>query len=125
MENMEYLFEDIMFYREYSEKITIKHQEPDMKIRRNNLTAIKNLLYEINEADVWCACGNIIRKRKYLYDMLFGNKEKGIDGITSLFNANYHFKAYGSTIKGCPKHSLVISHNDKLKDFRGLTNEIE
>lgn len=91
--------------------------EPDMEIHRNNLTAIKNLLSEIKEADVWCAWGNTIGKRKYLYDLLFGNKEKGIDGIISLFNTNYHFKAYGSTVKGCPKHPLVMSNNDKLKDL--------
>ena len=97
--------------------------EPDMEIHRNNLTAIKNLLSEIKEADVWCAWGNIIGKRKYLYNLLLGNTEKGIDGIISLFNKNYHFKAYGSTAKGCPKHPLVISHNDKLKDLAevGLT----
>lgn len=89
--------------------------EPNMEIHSNNLTAIKNLLSEIKEADVWCAWGNIIRKRKYLYDLLLGNKEKGIDGIIGLFNTNYYFKAYGSTVKGCPKHPLVISHNNKLK----------
>lgn len=93
------------------------HQEPNMEIHRNNLIAIKNLLSEIKEADVWCAWGNIIGKRKYLYDLLLGNTEKGIDGIISLFNKNYRFKAYGSTVKGCPKHPLVISHNDKLKDL--------
>ena len=91
--------------------------EPNMEIHRNNLTAIKNLLSEIKEADVWCAWGNIIGKRKYLYDLLLGNTEKGIDGIISLFNKNYRFKAYGSTVKGCPKHPLVISHNNKLKDL--------
>lgn len=93
------------------------HQERNMEIHRNNLIAIKNLLSEIKEADVWCAWGNIIGKRKYLYDLLLGNTEKGIDGIISLFNKNYRFKAYGSTVKGCPKHPLVISHNDKLKDL--------
>ena len=89
----------------------------DMDIHRNKLTAIKNLLSEIKEADVWCAWGNLIGKRKYLYDLLFGNKEKDIDGIISLFNANYHFKAYGSTVESCPKHPLVMSNNDKLKEL--------
>lgn len=91
--------------------------EPDMEIHRNNLAAIKNLLSEIKEADVWCAWGNIIRKRKYLYELLFGNTEKRIDGIIGLFNTNYHFKAYDSTVKGCPKHPLVISNDDELKDL--------
>ena len=90
---------------------------PDMEIHRNNLTAIKNLLSKIKEADVWCAWGNTIEKRKYLYDLLLGNTAKGIDSIISLFNTNYHFKAYGSTVKGCPKHPLVISNDDKLKDL--------
>jgi len=48
---------------------------------------------------------------------LLGNTAKGIDSIISLFNTNYHFKAYGSTVKGCPKHPLVISNDDKLKDL--------
>ena len=78
---------------------------PDMEIHRNNLTAIKNLLSKIKEADVWCAWGNTIEKRKYLYDLLLGNTAKGIDSIISLFNTNYHFKA------------LVISNDDKLKDL--------
>lgn len=91
--------------------------KPDMEIHRNNLTAIKNLLSKIKEADVWCAWGNTIEKRKYLYDLLLGNTEKGIDSIISLFNTNYHFKVYGSTVKGCPKHPLIISNNDKLKDL--------
>lgn len=91
--------------------------KPDMEIHRNNLTAIKNLLSKIKEADVWCAWGNTIEKRKYLYDLLLGNTEKGIDSIISLFNTNYHFKAYGSTVKGCPKHPLIIANNDKLKDL--------
>lgn len=91
--------------------------EPNMEIHRNNLTAIKNLLSNVKEADVWCAWGNLIGKRKYLYDLLLGNKEKDIDGIISLFNANYHFKAYGSTVENCPKHPLVMSNNDKLKEL--------
>lgn len=70
-------------------------QELDIEIHNKNLIAIKNLLSEIKEADVWCAWGNTIRKRKYLYDLLLGNKEDGIDGIIGLFNGNYHFKAYG------------------------------
>ena len=45
--------------------------DPNMEIHRNNLIAIKNLLSEIKEADVWCAWGNLIGKRKYLYDLLF------------------------------------------------------
>ena len=58
--------------------------EPNMEIHRNNLTAIKNLLSEIKEADVWCAWGNLIGKRKYLYDLLFGNKENevGLKGLS-------------------------------------------
>ena len=101
--------------RETNPKLLDK--EADMEIHRKNLTAIKNLLSKIKEADVWCAWGNTIKKRKYLHDLLFGNTEKRIDGIISLFNTNYHFKAYDSTVKGCPKHPLVISNNDRLKDL--------
>ena len=91
--------------------------DPNMEIHRNNLIAIKNLLSEIKEADVWCAWGNLIGKRKYLYDLLFGNKEKDIDGIISLFNANYHFKAYGATTKGNPKHPLLIGEKAELSSL--------
>lgn len=91
--------------------------EPNMEIHRNNLTAIKNLLSEIKEADVWCAWGNLIGKRKYLYDLLFGNKEKDIDGIISLFSRNYHFKAYGATTKGNPKHPLLIGEKAELSNL--------
>ena len=91
--------------------------EPNMEIHCNNLTAIKNLLSEIKEADVWCAWGNLIGKRKYLYDLLFGNKEKDIDGIISLFSRNYHFKAYGATTKGNPKHPLLIGEKAELSSL--------
>ena len=91
--------------------------DPNMEIHRNNLTAIKNLLSEIKEADVWCAWGNLIGKRKYLYDLLFGNKEKDIDGIISLFNANYHFKAYEATTKGNPKHPILIGEKAELSSL--------
>ena len=91
--------------------------DPNMEIHRNNLIAIKNLLSEIKEADVWCAWGNLIGKRKYLYDLLFGNKEKDIDGIISLFNANYHFKAYEATTKGNPKHPILIGEKAELSSL--------
>lgn len=103
--------------------------EPNMKIHRNNLIAIKNLLSNVKEADVWCAWGNLIGKRKYLYDLLLGNKEKDIDGIISLFSGNYHFKAYGATTKGYPKHPLLIGKEAKLRSLnevglKGLSDRI-
>lgn len=103
--------------------------EPYMEIHRNNLIAIKNLLSNVKEADVWCAWGNLIGKRKYLYDLLLGNKEKDIDGIISLFSGNYHFKAYGATTKGYPKHPLLIGKEAKLRSLnevglKGLSDRI-
>lgn len=103
--------------------------EPNMEIHRNNLIAIKNLLSNVKEADVWCAWGNLIGKRKYLYDLLLGNKEKDIDGIISLFSGNYHFKAYGATTKGYPKHPLLIGKEAKLRSLnevglKGLSDRI-
>lgn len=92
-------------------------KEPNMEIHRNNLIAIKNLLSEIKEADVWCAWRNIIGKRKYLHDLLFGNAERGIDGIISLFSGNYHFKAYDATTKGYPKHPLMMGEKAELRSL--------
>ena len=37
--------------------------DPNMEIHRNNLIAIKNLLSEIKEADVWCVLGVILSER--------------------------------------------------------------
>lgn len=56
-------------------------------------------------------------KRLYLSDLLFGNEDKNIQGIISLFIGNYHFKAYGATTKGYPKHPLLIGKEAKLKSL--------
>ena len=74
-------------------------------------------LSTIEQADVWCAWGAVIddTKRTYLSELLFGNEDKNIQGIISLFSGNYHFKAYGATIKGYPKHPLLIEKEAKLK----------
>ena len=45
------------------------------------------------------------------------NKEKDIDGIISLFNANYHFKAYEATTKGNPKHPILIGEKAELSSL--------
>lgn len=86
------------------------------EIHLRNLAAIKKLLSTINEADVWCAWGAIIddSKRMFLSDLLFGNKDKG---ILSLFDYRFKFKAYGATIKGHPKHPLLMRREDKLKEL--------
>lgn len=89
----------------------------DMEIHLRNLTAIKNLLSTLKEADIWCAWGAIIddNKRKFLSDLLYGNEDKGIKGLLSLFSKAYHFKAYGATTKGYPKHPLLAGSEAKLK----------
>lgn len=65
-----------------------------MEIHLRNLAAIEELLSTIERADVWCAWGAIIddTKRTYLSDLLFGNEDKNIQGIISLFSGNYHLK---------------------------------
>lgn len=90
-----------------------------MEIHLRNLTAIEELLSTIERADVWCAWGVVIAdtKRMYLSDLLFGNEDKNIQGIISLFSGNYHFKAYGATTKGYPKHPLLIGKEAKLRSL--------
>lgn len=91
----------------------------DIELHYKNMEAIKGLLSNNKEADVWCAWGAIIddKKRTFLTDLLFGNKDKSIKGIMSLFSGNYHFKAYGATTKGYPKHPLLIGKEAKLKSL--------
>lgn len=88
-----------------------------MEIHLRNIAAIKELLSTVKQADVWCAWGAIINdnKRTYLSDLLFGNEDKNIQGIISLFGGDYHFKAYGATTKGYPKHPLLIGKETELK----------
>jgi hypothetical protein len=90
-----------------------------MEIHLRNLAAIEELLSTIERADVWCAWGTIIddTKRTYLSDLLFGNEDKNIQGIISLFSGNYHFKAYGATTKGYPKHPLLMGKEAKLRNL--------
>ena len=54
-------------------------------------------------------------KRTFLSDLLFGNEDKNIQGIISLFSGDCHFKAYGATVKGYPKHPLLMGKEAKLK----------
>ena len=102
-----------------------------MEIHLRNLAAIEELLSTIERADVWCAWGTVIddAKRTYLSDLLFGNEDKNIQGIISLFSGNYHFKAYGATTKGYPKHPLLIGKEAKLRSLnevglKGLSDRI-
>ena len=90
-----------------------------MEIHLRNLAAIEELLSTIERSDVWCAWGTIIddTKRTYLSDLLFGNEDKNIQGIISLFSGNYHFKAYGATTKGYPKHPLLMGKEAKLRNL--------
>lgn len=90
-----------------------------MEIHLRNFAAIEELLPTIERADVWCAWGTIIddTKRTYLSDLLFGNEDKNIQGIISLFSGNYHFKAYGATTKGYPKHPLLMGKEAKLRNL--------
>lgn len=94
----------------------------DLELHFNNIKAIKNLLSDIGEADIWCAWGAIIKdnKRTFLTDLLYGNKDKGLKGIMSLFSGNHHFKAYGATTKGYPKHPLLLGRNDKLNELTSV-----
>lgn len=103
----------------------------DIEIHLRNLAAIEELLSTIEQADVWCAWGAVIddTKRTYLSDLLFGNEDKNIQGIISLFSGSYHFKAYGATTKGYPKHPLLIGKEAKLKNLnevglKGLSDRI-
>lgn len=103
----------------------------NMEIHLRNLAAIEELLSTIERADVWCAWGAVINdaKRTYLSDLLFGNEDKNIQGIISLFSGSYHFKAYGTTTKGYPKHPLLIGKEAKLKNLnevglKGLSDRI-
>ncbi len=90
-----------------------------MEIHLRNIAAIEELLSTVKQADVWCAWGAIIddTKRTYLSDLLFGNEDKNIQGIISLFAGDYDFKAYGATTKGYPKHPLLIGKEAKLKSL--------
>jgi hypothetical protein len=94
-----------------------KEEKWDREIHRRNIKAIKKLLTTIKEADVWCAWGGLITKRKYLNDLFFGKEEKK-GGIIDLFNDSYTFKAYGTTKKGYPRHPLKMSKEAKLEDYR-------
>lgn len=64
------------------------HIKFSMELHLNNLEAFKSLLSDHKGADVWCAWGTIIKdsKRKFLHDFLFGNEDKEIKGLLSLFD---------------------------------------
>ena len=96
-----------------------------MEIHLQNLRAIESLLSTIEEADVWCAWGAIIddKKRKYLSDCLYGDSEKGIKGIISLFNGDYIFKAYGVSRKEYPRHPLILKKIDYLQRLKDVKLE--
>lgn len=100
-----------------------------LELHLHNLTAIKNLLSNVKEADVWCAWGAIIddSKRIFLSTLLFGDESQGIEGLISLFSEKYYFKAYGATKKGYPKHPLLSGKEAKLKSLEevGLCSLLE
>lgn len=90
------------------------------ELHLQNIKEIKGLLEKVKCADVWCAWGIHIEdsKRKFLKDLLWGNKEENIQGIIDLFKGDYTFKAYKQTKKGFPAHPLHFGRNDRLKEIR-------
>ncbi len=100
------------------------HQDTnyDMDLHENNLKAIKELLKEIDNADIWCAWGGIIHdsKRKFLSKLLIGGG--GIEGLITLFvdNPKYELKKSGTTQDGHPSHPLARKVSENLTTFTGL-----
>lgn len=92
------------------------------QIHERNLSEIKALLDIISSADVWCAWGTNINKRRYLPDMLYGNKEKGVSGLLSLFGDNYTLKARAVTKNGHPAHPLARISLSRLRELESFPN---
>lgn len=90
-----------------------------IELHLQNIKEIKDLLEKVKCADVWCAWGSHIAdsKRLFLKDLLWGNEEKGIQGIINLFKGDYVFKTYKQTKKGFPAHPLYIGRNDSLEEI--------
>ena len=57
-------------------------------------------------------------KRTYLSELLFGNEDKNIQGIISLFSGNYHFKAYGGYYKGLSQASPFDRKRSQIESFK-------
>lgn len=98
------------------------HATLDPTIHSRNIEAIRDLLKIVPKADVWCAWGGTISKRRYLADLLHGNPEKGIEGILPLFAGDYRFIAYAETKDGHPGHPLVMEKDAELKPLDKLDN---
>lgn len=95
----------------------------DKDIHAQNIKSITALLGTLSDIDVWCAWGSVIddSKRKFLSDLLYGNNERSITGLISLFDANHTiFKAYGATKKGYPSHPVVMPKDAVLKDINAI-----
>lgn len=92
------------------------------QIHERNLLEVKTLLDTIPTADIWCAWGNNINKRRYLPDMLYGNHEKGISGLLSLLGDNHILKANAVTKSGHPAHPLARISLSRLRELEGFPN---
>ena len=92
------------------------------QMHERNLIEVKALLDSVPEADVWCAWGNNIGRRKYLPDMLYGNAEEGITGLLSLFGAGHVLKAHHTTNDGHPAHPLARIPISRLKELGHFSN---
>lgn len=98
------------------------------EIHERNLAEVRTLLDTIPVADVWCAWGNNINKRRYLSDMLYGSTEKGVSGLLSLFGGNHALKAHAVTKSGHPAHPLArisISRLIELNRFPNLNDRLK
>lgn len=91
-----------------------------MEIHLRNLAAIEELLSTIKQADVWCAWGAVIddTKRTYLSDLLFGNEDKNIQGIISLFSGNCQFQSIWSYCKGLSQASPFDGKRSQIESFK-------
>lgn len=81
----------------------------DEKIAKCNIKKIKNLLKKYPNSDIWCAWGNVIKKRKFLEEY---SKE-----ILKNIPSNRKLLCTELTKKEYPKHPLYCKNESQLIDF--------
>ncbi|QEN06267.1 DUF1643 domain-containing protein [Thiospirochaeta perfilievii] len=87
------------------------HKNIDLKIHRENLKAISELLMG-NSYDIWVAWGTLIEKRKYLKRCLFD--------LSKILEDNKIYSIGKISKKGHPHHPLYLRNNLPIEKFNIL-----
>lgn len=109
-------YDSFIMFNVYSQRATkpdLMEKQLNSCLHKENMKAFEYILslYSENTPSIWAAWGNIIEKRKYLFDCVYDMIELG-----KKYDARW-FSAGKKSLKGHPHHPLYLKSDTPLEKF--------